>query len=372
MAEPSDVAKLSAQVKKLHEANSKYKNLLKLAKERIQAQEEELEQQRRVVPAAVLEPAPVVDEETIINRICQRVKVPTTGGMEEIWALAEFEVVSTDDSIHSARRFKEWKRFDTESELQDFIRRDTGEPLQLPPYSMSPEQSANIQKQANEQVTAVAEDFRRFRAKSELARKQAETQIRDLQSRKVESATKRVEVDSERSSIDRLKAELVAQEAEWKQSYETLLKENQALKSAGSEAMLASQWRHRYEQALKEKEDLKTKLQSNPENDNGAYEQKYRDLKESFRLYRKKAKEIFEEQQRGSTSNHNHIFGVADKSSAESKLGYLKNLMINYLMADQTTRDHMEGAIATVLQFTPDEVDRIEKKKAEAEAWFYS
>lgn len=36
----------AAQMKKLHEANTKYKNLLKMAKERIQQQEEELEKLR--------------------------------------------------------------------------------------------------------------------------------------------------------------------------------------------------------------------------------------------------------------------------------------------------------------------------------------
>ena len=37
----------AAQMNKLRDANAKYKNLLKMAKERIQQQEEELEQLRR-------------------------------------------------------------------------------------------------------------------------------------------------------------------------------------------------------------------------------------------------------------------------------------------------------------------------------------
>ena len=32
-------------------------------------------------------------------------------------------------------------------------------------------------------------------------------------------------------------------------------------------------------------------------------------------------------------------------------------------------REHMEGAICTVLQFTPEEIARIEKKKAEDGYW---
>jgi hypothetical protein len=86
--------------------------------------------------------------------------------------------------------------------------------------------------------------------------------------------------------------------------------ENQSLKASGSEALLAAQWRQRYESCLTEKEDLETRLGMEVEKadvvadqrrkvDAGKYEMKYKDLKESFRLYRKKAKEIFEAQQRG-------------------------------------------------------------------------
>ena len=73
---------------------------------------------------------------------------------------------------------------------------------------------------------------------------------------------------------------------------------------------MAAQWRQRYETCLTEKEDLEARLSMEVEKadasaeqrrkvDAGKYEMKYRDLKESFRLYRKKAKEIFEAQQRG-------------------------------------------------------------------------
>jgi hypothetical protein len=59
----------------------------------------------------------------------------------------------------------------------------------------------------------------------------------------------------------------------------------------------------------------------------------------------------------------------SEKSSEDSKLSYLKNLMVNYLTSDITVRDHMEGAIGTVLQFTPEDISRIEKKKSESDYW---
>ena len=316
------IARLSAQLKRLNDANAKYKNLLKLAKDRIQAQEEEVQSLKS--DRAALEERLIADEreasknidldeasrksntaldnaETNIVRVCQRIKHATGGGdgtTEEIWALMELEKVLNDEVVQPA--YKEWVRFDTESELHDHIRRDTGEPLQLPPYSLSAEQSAQIQQSAAAQVSKITEDFRRFRVKAELARKQADAQIRDLQNNQARSAAQRIEGggggagDRQQSSttVERLKAEMAAQEAHWKESYDALLKENQALQSAGSEALLAAQWRQRYETCLREKEQLQERLAAWTPSSNGGgssgddkYEAKYRDLKGKIAIF---------------------------------------------------------------------------------------
>ena len=44
--------------------------------------------------------------------------------------------------------------------------------------------------------------------------------------------------------------------------------------------------------------------------------------------------------------------------------------MVNYFTSDPEVRDHMEGAIGTVLKFSPDDIARIEAKKQEDESWF--
>lgn len=138
----------------------------------------------------------------IIVRVCQTVKVDLSyqeqdsrNISEEIWALIEFELFDPDqqEPVAPPQRTKMWKRFEKEVELQDFIRRDTGEPLKLPPYSLTPQQSSTMQEEARQSVSKVTEDFRRFRVKSEMARKQAEAQIRELQTNNVESAKKRIE-----------------------------------------------------------------------------------------------------------------------------------------------------------------------------------
>ena len=421
-------SKTAVQLKRLQEANAKYKKLLQLAKERIQHQDEELQSVRqeneRIKESEheekgndlkiADEPASGADELATIVQVCQRVKqvIDAKSGLEETWALLEMEAVPVNDMGDSTlRRYKEWKRFDTETQLQvciilllilcpllvardltinsptspgqDFIRRDTGEPLALPPYSMSPEQSAKIQSEAAAQVSQVTEEFRRFRVRSELARKQAESQIRDLQNNKVASAAHRIEAHdvqheleqarSAHSELERVRAELAAQEAHWKEAYDVLMHENQALKSSGSDALLASQWRHRYEVCLKEKAELESRLQAQNQADNGSdqWETKYRDLKESFRIYRKKAKEIFETQAQGGvvTAPGMASFTLNDQT-AEAKLSYLKNLMVNFLSSTDDVKEHMETAIATVLKFTPDDLDKIQKQKAGHDTWF--
>jgi len=420
-----------SQLAKMRDANNKYKALLKMAKERIQAQEEELEslkvENKKIKdknwkesgptsttsnnnyfssnssrrPSQEFSSPPLLDPSTNttaatmessadnIVKVCQRIKTSatTTNDDEEIYALFEYEVYNPEMSEATSKRFKAWKYFDSESALVDYIRRDTGEPLVLPAYSLTPAQSKEIQNATRAQVSTISEEFRRFRVKAEIMKKQADAQIRELHNTNVMSATRRIEGEdlereleqarTDHAQLERLKVELAEQEAHWKEAYQVLMTENSALKSSGAEALLAAQWRQRYEMLLKEKEEVAGRLQMQIDKadvlaeqrrkvDSGKYEMKYRDLKESFRLYRKKAKEIFEAQQRGDVG----LVSIADSGSRDAKLSYVKNLMVNYLSSDQAVRDHMEGAIATILKFTPDEIARIEKKKQEQESWF--
>ena len=44
--------------------------------------------------------------------------------------------------------------------------------------------------------------------------------------------------------------------------------------------------------------------------------------------------------------------------------------MVNYLSSDDAVKEHMEGAIGTVLKFSDQDRDKIQKKRAESENWF--
>lgn len=65
------------------------------------------------------------------------------------------------------------------------------------------------------------------------------------------------------------------------------------------------------------------------------------------------------------------MLNLADNGSEDAKISYLKNLMVNYLSSDPTVRDHMEGAIGTVLKFSDEDRAKIQKQKKQNDtSWF--
>lgn len=433
------------QIKKMKDANAKYKDLLRLAKERIQSQEEELEKLKATLKEterqasctnrdnqfehpspfysysySVPEPNESSDSQETFSvvRVHQRIRADNDefsksrddcnvliNGKEVeepakqvIWALIEYEYTLSDTVETSAanvpnKRFQRWRKFASENALVDHVRRNTGEPVHLPPYSLTPSQSQTIENEARQAVAHVTEEFRRFRVRAEVARKQADATVRALQSNNVQSAQRHIEGEDFASELEEavlvkeqlnaLKKDFAEQEAQWKEAYDSLLNENNALKSSGSEALLAAQWRHRYEKCMVEKEKVETALEVERQKSgrgssdekgleiDGKYEKKYRDLKESFRLYRKKAKEIFDAQQKGGIA----MLEAGDLHSEEDpRLSYLRNLMVNYLSSDPSVREHMEGAIGTVLKFSSEDCSRIAKQKSlyreSSTSWF--
>lgn len=299
------------------------------------------------------------------------------------WALILYEYnvsESVDPGMVAPRRFIRWRRFKDGNQLMDHMISYTSEPVTLPPLSLSPQQSQRIEEQSRQAVARVKEEFRRFRVKAEVGRKQSDATVRSLQCNNALTAKKQIEghdisselaqARSDHEELANLRKQMVEQEAYWREAYDTILIENASLRSSGSEALLAAQWRQRFETCMSEKEKLETafameRLKSGKISvhhellDSNNYESKYKDLKESFRLYRKKAKEIFEAQQKGDT-----VIPNFQESIEESKISYLRNLMANYLSCDPSVRDHMENAIMTVLKFSQEDRDKVSKQKA--------
>ena len=252
---------------------------------------------------------------------------------------------------------------------------------------------------ASDSLKFLTEEFRRYRVRSEVARKEIEARLRRGERREVEvklSASESLSPGSKTSNgykspgskveLDKLKTELAEQEMQWKEAYDSLLKENEMLKSKGAEAKLASQWRQRYEQAVRESEQLTARLQMAEASNAAAsskaggahldtssnYAQKYQQLRDEYSLYRREAKKILESYKQSGANGSN---GATSGAGGSDRFAYLKNILLQYLATpDALVRERMEPGIFMALELRNDEIVELQSKKKREEekmtTWF--
>ncbi|POM75073.1 Hypothetical protein PHPALM_7871 [Phytophthora palmivora] len=175
------------------------------------------------------------------------------------------------------------------------------------------------------------------------------------------------------------------------------------------ETVLAMEWRERYEQSVREKQELEKKMEelklmtsgvfgNGSDNGNGDLQS----LRQEFALYRKRALNVVEQKEKelndiqehyhengggGSNTSRTNSFKEVRvrRMSMESNSSlsgfetpnatktneYLKNIVYKYMSSDQAeAKEHMEKAIATVLNFTPAEIASIQEKRKQ-QGWFW-
>ncbi|CAM9892204.1 unnamed protein product [Chrysoparadoxa australica] len=348
---------------------TKYKRLLSLARRSIEEKQGHLKEKEGLVAklqAALAEArgsrgAAATEEDIVPRELLRQVKHGNSW-----WVLAE----CNDEAGTQA-----WKGFKSEQEMIDFTRRRAGEPLKLPPPSLSVEESEKKIGEAREHIARIREDFRRYRVKSELHRKQKDAEVRLVAAGSIAEKQRHINGDAgEAEDRQRQQTELSDQVEMWKAAYEKQVRETEQLKRVGSEVAMATQWRHRYEQCQQEKEELLAKFEMS-KGASAASEgyadlmTKYADLKEEYKLYRRKARAALQihgggDEEGSLDSEQMHMAG-----SELAKLQYLKNLMLQYLGTHEiTARTSMERAIATVLGFS-DEEQKVLADKREQEKW---
>jgi hypothetical protein len=221
------------------------------------------------------------DEVSMPRNLSRRVDV---NGI--IWILVEYDHHHSDS----------WRSFSTEQDLDDFIRRLPGGTLTKPQRCYSVTESAQIESEAKTKIDKVVDEFRRYKVKMEIARKQSSVDTKHRQAVIEDSG---IVVDEEHNSVDqylkykeensRLQSQLSSIEAKWKLAYEKLVRENESLRLSGGEALLAAQWRERYETTSKEKYDLQEKLKvfergKSSEVGGKSIEEAYNELKDDHRV----------------------------------------------------------------------------------------
>lgn len=188
--------------------------------------------------------------------------------------------------------------------------------------------------EAKKKVDRIVEEFRRYKVRTEIARKQKDAETKQHQSSisagiggitnsqnniyspslsaslekamsvgmdaavsrdsGVHSSGSQCGGGATQSEAQLLRKALADQEKKSKEAYDLLSKENEMLRNKGNEALLATQWRLRYEACMKEKQDISEKLMVFTEMSNGlnnsgkTIEQAYVDLQDEFKEFRRK------------------------------------------------------------------------------------
>lgn len=249
---------------------SKYKRLLSMAKASLETNQKSLADKD----------AQISQQKLIIERLeRERLANPSTNGSRAdetssgggtghtprnilrrvdvngaIWILVQY-----DSNVDT------WVSLSSEQDLDDFMRRVPGSSLVKPHRCFTPAESQQLEAETKFKIDRVVEEFRRYKVKSEIARKQSSD---DTRSRPSSSATHARSDDAEtdeeshryRQENARLQSELGSLESKWKLAYEKVIRENESLRHSGGEAMLAAQWRERFENTSREKMHLLDKL----------------------------------------------------------------------------------------------------------------
>jgi len=216
-----------------------------------------------------------------------------------IWILVEFE--GSDDG---------WICFNSDSELSDYIQRVQGVPLVSPARSLTPAESQKIVCDAQTKVDQIVEEFRRFKLRTDIARKQRDAETRQAlmlttspagtggANSSSSSSYGGINGKGSRTSAGTEAGEESAgaqpdSETRWRTAYEQVVRENEQLRNRGGDMMLANQWRERYDSLLRERDDLTEKLRVFTKMDSGggsgvgggrSLEQAYLDLKDEYKV----------------------------------------------------------------------------------------
>lgn len=270
----------------------------------------------------------------------------------------------------------------------------------------------------------IKEEFRRYRVRAEINRKQKDAQIQKATANSVLKHQERIagqDLENELlhakeqiAALQRYKKRMEEEEKSWRTQLDKLQRDNASLKGSAGETAMAVQWRERYENVVQEKEALLRQQSqsvkgpsSTSQEEGGDFEQLYAKLKKEYGMYRKRALQVVEEKELMLSEAQKKLtaagigfeyrsgaagsFGArrrpsleADQESARRNAAasldgngaattdeYLKNIVLKYMCTEQPeVKDHMEKAIATVLKFTPSEVLAVEQRgKSQWSLW---
>ena len=288
-----------------------------------------------------------------------------------------------------------WRAFASEHEVYDFLQRIPGKPLNKPSPCLTSEECTAIETEAAKKVELIVEEFRRYKVRTEIARKQRDAEMRhnaagvaspspssslsDRTGLGVGIGGSAASSSSSRDEVHQIRTQMNEQDTKWRAAYEKIAKENETLRNRGGESVLAAQWRVRYEQSQNEKLELTEKLKYfmqdvGDDGDTGrpsvvgkSPEQVFLELKSENQELRKRLGSMRRASGGSGSSGRDsssRSMGGSGEAMQASKFAYVRQMMLKYLSCSEPmVREHMETALMALFRFTAEEKKEIDDKK---------
>lgn len=267
----------------------KYKRLLSLARSSLEANQAALAQkdtqiaeltrnleERRAQALRLSRNDDGLEAASIPRSLLRRVDVD-----DVIWILVEYDDGTSEDG---------WVCFHSETELNEYIQRVQGVPLVAPHRCLTAAESNKIETEAQAKVDVIVEEFRRFKLRTDIARKQKDAEARQALLRSTSAPGTGTPSSSSSSGNGNSKGDAGGDEEsnsdKWRSAYEKVVRENEQLRNRGGDTLLASQWRDRYDALLRERDDVADKLRVLSKTDslgNRTIEQAFVELKDEYK-----------------------------------------------------------------------------------------
>ena len=222
---------------------------------------------------------------------------------------------------------------------------------------------------AQDNLERVQEDFRRYRVRSEIVRRQKETEINKLMESNAEFGAQQEMLDNRlEEQLNDAKSRIIVLE----EDNEKLLSSSKSQKAD-------------WDRLKRENQQLKQLLDSGAARGDESLAKKYQKLKQEYQAYRKRAMQLLQSKNGGKSNNNNNNSSGSKNGSKHSNnnnnkdtnagidsetMMYLRNTVLQYMATDRPeVKEQMEGALATVLRFNKKDLDFVKAKRDAARSW---
>ncbi|RLN74509.1 hypothetical protein BBJ28_00016309 [Nothophytophthora sp. Chile5] len=245
-----------------------------------------------------------------------------------LWCLVEY---ANESEFDDSKEFA-WHCFRSEDEIQSYANRAAGEPLSLPDLSLSPQEVERVKKSLKEEIDRVQEEFRRYRVRSEITRKQKDAEIRKQMSANVMAR------QTEKISETDLSGELQSSKAQIRRLTKAHVETEERVRHA---IPIPSWGRCAKEELEKKMEELKM-LSSGAFDGSGADGGNgnggdLQSLRQEFAQYRKRALNAVEQKEKELSDIQAHYSENGGGSGSASRTGSLKDVRIRRMSMESNS-----------------------------------